>query len=450
MKEKNRTYLGISESAYNTVNTTGTGINQNLFNFNGWRTGENNAAEGFVKSKGFHMDSGRSLEEEVNSVIVNNSQFAKEFELGNDQFQTITDINDPTNTYATAISRKFTFVPYGGFDGWNAHRTSRSYSDQFAKGKIYDGVDGNSAPLNDFQAWETAINTYSNPESITINLFATPGINWAHQNILVQDAVEMIETQRTDTLYIIDAPDVDIPIVIGSEKTDLVVANEIADLLKNAGIDSSYACTYYPWIQMRDAQNNVNIYLPPTGEVIAAMAYTDKVKFPWFAPAGLQRGVTNAIRSKYKLSLEARDVIYKGRINPLADFPDTGTAIFGQKTMLNNADSALTRINVRRLMLQIKVLISNIAVRLLFDQNDQATIDQFKSKVGPILDNIKRERGLVKFEIIMDDTLNTPTTLDRNELYGEINLIPTKALEFIGIGFTISPSGASFNETGTV
>jgi phage tail sheath protein FI len=159
----------------------------------------------------------------------------------------------------------------------------------------------------------------------------------------------------------------------------------------------------------------------------------------------LNRGVTNAKKSRYKLSLEARDILYKARINPLIDFAEVGTAIFGQKT-LEVAETALNAINVRRLVLQAKVLISNVAIRLVFEPNDQTTIDEFLNKVNPILETIKRERGLYEFAVKMDDTLNTPESIDRGELYGEIYLKPTRAVEKIGIGFTITNTGASFSE----
>jgi hypothetical protein len=427
-----RIYLGISENAYNTANVVGTGINQNFFNFNGLETTTK------VKTNGFHMD-------KYASGITSNGY---SFDYGADVFQTISNVTDPLNAYYDINTRKFTLVPAGGFDGWDVYRFVRSYGDLYRLNGIYDGVVPNGQPTNDFQAWETAINTFANPEEVTINVFATPAINWSDQNILVQDTIEMIEQQRTDTLYVIDCPDVTIPTTVGDGgKADVQASQDIADLLDTAGIDSSYACTYFPWIQMRDTQNNVNIYIPPTGEVVKALAYTDNTSFPWFAPAGLNRGVTNARKSKYKLSLEARDTLYAGRINPMADFADTGTAIFGQKT-LQVKESALDRINVRRLLLQIKVLIANIAIRLVFEQNDQATIDQFLSKATPILDTIKRERGLYDFRIKMDDSNNTVETRDRNELYGEIFLKPTRALEFIGITFTITPSGASFADVG--
>jgi hypothetical protein len=436
-----KVYLGVSEKAYDahdidgTVTLVGTGINQNFFNYCG--------KGGFVKTQGFHMDSGAT----------GITSFGYSFDCGVGPFQTIYDVVDPEQTYYQLATRKFTLVPAGGFDGWNVNRGAtiqeRSNSDGFAARGLYDGVPANQTDLavNDFQAWETAIHTFDNPEEVTINLFATPGLTWYDNTVLVQETIEMIETQRTDSLYIIDAPDFGMPQIVGQAKSDVASAQDIASALADTEISSSYACTYFPWIQIRDTQNNVNIYLPPTGEVVKAMAFTDNTKFPWFAPAGLQRGVTDARKSKFKLSLEARDTLYAARINPMADFADAGTAIFGQKT-LQIKESALDRINVRRLLLQIKVLIANIAIRLVFEQNDQATIDQFLQKATPILDTIKRERGLTEFRIKMDDSNNTPETRDRNELFGEIFLKPTRAVEFIGITFTITPSGASFADVG--
>jgi len=432
-----KTYLGISELAY-----TGKGINQDMFNFNNWYDGQ--AETGFTKSDGFHMDSGASL------VYVNGTQ--ESFKVGEGDFSTYQEVETSTNPYYDVKKRKFTLVPAGGFDGWDVNRRERSYGDGYVQAGRQSGYPSQPlvVPTNDFQAWELAIDTFANPENVTINIFATPGINWADQTTLVQNTIDMIELQRTDTLYVIDAPQASIdnvPTIGDSGKADVNAANNIVDLLDTAEIDSNYGCTYYPWIQIRDSQNNVNVYIPPTGEVVKAMAFTDNISFPWFAPAGLTRGVTNALKSQFKLSLEARDILYAGRINPMADFADTGTAIFGQKT-LQVKESALDRINVRRLLLQIKVLIANISVRLLFEQNDQQTIDQFMNKVNPILDSIKRERGLTDFRVKMDDSNNTTETRDRNELYGEIFLKPTRALEFIGITFTITPTGANFDDVG--
>lgn len=426
----NRTYLGVSERAYDGNNLVGTGIDQNIFNFAGLdvSSSNGNAPSGHIKTKGFHLDSGAT------GTYLDGSTLVGQFVTGAGSFQTAADVNNPSNPYNLKISRKFTFVPYGGFDGWNEHRVRRSNGDLYGKGKVFDGVAAGFTPSNDFQAWENAITTFANPEQVTINLFATPGINFSDNLSLVNEGIDLVERQRADSLYILDAPDLpDTP----------SLAQDIVDLLDTTDIDSSYSAVYYPWIQIRDTTNNQNVFIPPTAEVVKSIAFNDNVAFPWFAPAGLQRGVTDAKRARRKLSLDERDTLYSGRINPMATFPETGVAIFGQKT-LQKKQSALDRVNVRRLLLQLKVLISNVAIRLVFEQDDQTTIDNFLNKVNPILETVRRERGLEQFQVKMDDTNNTPETRDRNELYGEISIVPTKSVEFIGLQFTISPSGASF------
>lgn len=424
-----KVYLGISETGYNTEDNVEVGFNQNLFNFNG------QIKEGsHVKSNGFHLDI------EASGVTSNGYSF----DTGAGKIQTYEDVSDNTATYYSISSRKFTFVPSRGFDGWNVYRTTRSYHDEYKQNGIFDGVLPNQLALNDFQAWELAINTFANPDEITINLFATPGINWKDQTELVKNTIEMIETQRTDSLYIIDSPDIDVTMAVGDNgRADIIASEELVDYLKTTDIDTSYACTYFPWIQIKDTQNNINVYIPPTGEITKAFAYTDDKAFPWFATAGLERGALSAKKSKYKLSTPAKDTLYAGRINPIIDYPETGTAVMGQKTLQIKA-SKLDRINVRRLILRLKVILSNIAIRLLFDPNDTTLIDRFKEKANPALDSVVSNRGLDDYYFKMDSQLNTPETRDRNELYGQLFIKPVSAVEFIGIEFVITPTGASF------
>ena len=191
---------------------------------------------------------------------------------------------------------------------------------------------------------------------------------------------------------------------------------------------------------MNDTENNVYIWMPPTGEVVRNVALTDNVSFPWFATAGLNRGVTNAIKARLKLKLSDRDGLYENRINPMATFSEEGVVIWGNKT-LQIKDSALNRINVRRLLLQARKLISAVSIRLLFEQNDQIVRNQFLSLVNPILENIRKERGLTDFRVQLNDT---PESIDRNELNGRIFIKPTRSLEYIFIEFVVTPTGASF------
>ena len=237
----------------------------------------------------------------------------------------------------------------------------------------------------------------------------------------------MIEGDRADSLYIMNPPNTD-------------TVDEIIDQLDTVEMDTNYSATYWPWIQVRDTDNATQIYLPPTGEVLKNIALTDNVSYPWFAVAGYSRGLVNAIKAKKKLTLENRDDLYKARINPIATFSDTGTIIWGNKT-LQVRESALDRINVRRLLLRARKLISAVAVRLLFEQNDEQVRNEFLRLVNPILESIKKERGLYEFRVVVS---NDPEDIDANTLRGKIYIKPTRALEFIDVEFLITPTGASF------
>ena len=244
-----------------------------------------------------------------------------------------------------------------------------------------------------------------------------------------------IENDRADSLYIITTPDTD------DDGVALSQAGAVA-IVDDSGIDSNYSATYWPWLQMNDTENNQYVWLPPTLEVVRNIALTDNVAFPWFAAAGLNRGTTNAVKARVKLTLDNRDTLYEGRINPMATFSDVGVVIWGNKT-LQSADTALNRINVRRLLLQARKLISAVSIRLLFEQNDEVVRNQFLSMVNPILDNIRKERGLIDFRVTLDDT---PESIDRNELNGRIFIKPTRSLEYISIEFNITNTGASFDD----
>jgi phage tail sheath protein FI len=285
------------------------------------------------------------------------------------------------------------------------------------------------------------INTFANPEAVNINVFATPGIDYVNNSNLVEDSISMVTFDRADSIYICTTPDTAMFVPV-TNIADFIYPTEAVNNLDNTGIDSNYTATYYPWILVRDTVNNTQIYIPPTNEVCRNLALTDNISFPWFATAGYTRGLVNAVKARVKLTQEARDTLYEGRINPIATFSDVGTVIWGNKT-LQIRQSALDRINVRRLLLQSRKLISAVAIRLLFEQNDEQVRQDFLDSVNPILDSIRRDRGLVDFRVTVS---NSPEDIDANQLVGKIYLKPTRALEFIDIEFLITPTGASFED----
>jgi hypothetical protein len=331
--------------------------------------------------------------------------------------------------------RKFTMPVFGGFDGWDVYRQVRTNTDGYIFGKntyisgnttnggVFNAVNGNS----DYYAYLAGIDTFANPEAVDINLFATPGLDFYNHSSLVNYTIDMIETDRADSLYVINSP-------------NRTTADEIIDDIDFVGLDTNYSATYWPWVQIRDEDNATQLYIPPTGEVLRNFALTDNVSYPWFATAGYSRGLVKSIKAVKKLTLSERDDLYKNRINPIATFSDTGTIIWGNKT-LQIRESALDRLSVRRLLLRTRKLISAVSVRLLFEQNDEQVRNEFLRLVNPILDAIKKERGLYEFKVVVS---NDPEDIDANTLRGKIYIKPTRALEFIDLEFIITPTGASF------
>ena len=333
--------------------------------------------------------------------------------------------------------RKFTFAVCGGFDGWDIYRKTRTFGDSYVLGKSTytanntnnGGLFSTTSPNSDYYAYVKGIETFSNPKAIDINVFATAGINFYDHSSLTSYAIDMIENERADSVYIISAPS-----FVGDTE-------QVVDALDTVGFDSNYSATYWPWIKVRDNDNSTQLFIPPTGEVLKNIAYTDSVSYPWFAVAGYSRGLVNAERAQTKLSLDEINSLYVSRINPIATFTDTGTIIWGNKT-LQVRESSLDRLNVRRLLLRARKLISSVAIRLLFEQDDEQVRNDFLRLVNPILDSIKKERGLMEFKVVLS---NDPEDIDANTLRGKIYIKPTRSLEIVDLEFVLSPTGASFD-----
>jgi hypothetical protein len=450
-----RTFLGFS----NTI-----GIDVSLLEFKGFQNIADHCNTNVEnpwnwKTKGFHMDSGATVVE-IGNAFTTSGESA--FEVGDASFNS--EPTDPANPYYRLYARKFTLCFAGGFDGWDIYRESRTNTDEYALGgsgylkgacasSRYPTATGWGAFRNysvageptdwantDYYAYQLGIATFANPEATNINVFVSPGIDYVNNSGLVEYAVDMVEDDRADSIYICTTPDYDMFLPTTYDNVGLIYPTEAVDNLENTGIDSNYTATYYPWILVRDTVNNTQLYIPATGEVCRNLALTDNIAFPWYASAGYTRGLVNSIKARLKLTQENRDTLYKGRINPIATFSDVGTVIWGNKT-LQVAESALDRLNVRRLLLQARKLISAVAVRLLFEQNDEIVRQQFLDSVNPIMDSIRRDRGVYDFRVTVS---SSPEDLDRNTLSGKIYLKPTKSLEFIDIEFLITPAGATF------
>lgn len=282
----------------------------------------------------------------------------------------------------------------------------------------------------------TGLYNLSEPEQIDIDLVAAPGRS---STTVIRALVGLAETYRQDCLAIIDPP-------FGLTVREIIDWQNGVHPLNSDRFDSDFAALYWPWLQITDIYNNIPVWVPPSGTVLATICYSDNLSAVWFAPAGLTRGVTQGVANVYsRPTLAERDQMYgnQNAINPIISYPDiAGFVVWGQKT-LQRAPTALDRINVRRMMFYIEKSIKNIARALLFEPNTEALRSTFVSACTSILSEVQQGQGLTDFVIKCDEELNPPDVIDRNELRARIGVVPTRAVEFIFIEFSLNRTGTS-------
>ena len=352
-----------------------------------------------------------------------------------------------TGTYSSILEdhgfNKFTMAMWGGHDGLDVTEL-----DPFANRNF-----GATEKVSyEFNTVRRAIDACANTEQVDFNLMVAPGVT----NESLTDLMVSTCEARGDALAIIDLPDVYTGPQEGTANVTfadrLGVLDTVVSTFKTRKKNSSYGCTYYPWVQVKDSVNNAVLWVPPSVVALGTFASSDRVSDLWFAPAGFNRGglsqgsagitVTNITE---RLTSDQRDDLYAANINPIASFPNEGIVIFGQKT-LNSTTSALNRINVRRLLIFLKKEISRLANTVLFDNNVPATWARFQSLVRPLLETVKIRFGLTDYKLVLDETTTTPDLIDRNIMYAKIFLKPARAIEFIALDFIIMRTGAAFED----
>jgi len=288
----------------------------------------------------------------------------------------------------------------------------------------------------------TGLYALSEPEQIDIDLLAVPG----HSSTNVVSAMlNICQNVRMDCMAIIDPP-------FGLSVREITQWQNGVHPLNLTRLDSDFGALYWPWLRMRDNFNGIDVWVPPSGSVMATIATSDSSSAPWFAPAGVNRGIVANINDVYQRpTLEERDLMYGNRnaINPIVQFVDVdGFVIFGQKT-LQRRPTALDRVNVRRLMLAVEKRIRSASRALIFEPNDELFREKFVNIATDILREIKVGRGITDFRVQADEELNTADVIDRNEFRARIGIQPTRAAEFIFLEFSIHRTGDFSTNTDT-
>lgn len=339
---------------------------------------------------------------------------------------------DAANESTYVKMRKFVFGFQGGFDG-QSPAIPLNLGANITAGNTQGLNCANSTTAGSI-AYNQCVGALGNADEFDINLIVTPGIIYSLHSYVTNLVVDMCET-RGDCFYIMDIYQDD-----GNPTSGQI--DEVVNLASE--FDTSYAGTYYPWVKIKDTNTNQIVTVPPSVVMPSVYASNDRVAGEWYAIAGLNRGgIPQAIQVTDRTTHTERDSLYEGRVNPIAAFPGQGIVTWGQKTLQVEA-SALDRISVRRLLIEIKKFFASSARYLVFEQNTAATRNKFLSIVNPYLESVQQRNGLYAFQVVMDDSNNTPDLVDRNILYGQIWLKPTKSAEFIVLDFNVMPTGATF------
>ena len=350
---------------------------------------------------------------------------------------------------------KFTTFLQGGFDGLNIlDKQSKRMTDKSLSFDVNGGAEasfvspglaqnqcGYNVTNNSVVAYKTAVDIMTNPLYVNTNILAIPGIRESY----VTDYATRKTSEYGLAIYLMDIPQYDDTNTrIYDDATTRPDITNVSKALDSRGVDNNYAATYFPDIFVDDSVNKRRVKVPASIAAVAAMGYSDSVSSPWYAPAGFNRASLDFVTNvQVRLNTADRDVLYDSRINPIATFPRQGYVIFGQKT-LQQSKSALDRVNVRRLLLEVKRVVIGIANKLVFEQPTKETKDSFVKDASAQLAIIQTQAGVEAFRVIMDETNNTDADAELNKLNGRIEIVPTRTAEFIKIDFIITNSGVNF------
>ena len=347
---------------------------------------------------------------------------------------------DSTKDLATPDLRalfKYNTIMQGGYDGLNIfNNDTATMSNNAVQEEMTFAARGiKSGPT--VSAYNKALDIMKLPVNADIKLLAIPGIRHASVS---DNAIEAIK-ERFDALYVMDIEARDnLDTVITSSVQTPSVKNTVK-AFQNRALDSSFAAAYYPDAIITDTVNG-NVRVPASTVVLGAYALNDRIGQPWLAPAGNTRGaLTTTIDTTVKLSQANLDSLYTSDINPLLSRPDNGgVVIWGQKT-LQVAQTALDRVNVRRLLINIRRQVRGIANTLLFEPNRASTLQKFSASVEPRLALIQQQSGLEQFKVVIDSSTTTQADIENNTIRGKIFLQPTHTAEFISLDFVVTNAG---------
>lgn len=351
---------------------------------------------------------------------------------------------------------KFTNFMYGGFDGTNfLNRDARRLNDKSVSFDNGGGAASSTTSIpgfsvnpsgqeernNGVSSYLEAVGIATNPRESNNNILTIPGIR---EPFITDTAMKKVRDYGL-AMYVMDIPSYDDNgNRIYDDSTEKPNVVRTVNMFDDRSIDNDYTATYYPDIFIDDSTNRRKVKVPSSVAALGALGFNDRVSYPWFAPAGFNRAALDFVSNvSVRLNVSDRDRLYESRINPIATFPRLGYVIYGQKTLKVNK-SALDRVNVRRLLLEIKRIIIGIAQRIVFEQNTPEVRNKFVADASFQLGLIQTQAGIEAFQVVMNESNNTREDFDLNRLNGRVVVVPTRVVEYIAIDFIVTSSGVEF------
>jgi phage tail sheath protein FI len=360
-----------------------------------------------------------------------------------DTLNGVTPVATGFTTYSGVPSASFTPVSTSA-GGWNQEAQGTTFNAvgnvtfELTAGADYTG-NGAKATLGGLN---TAYDLFANSDEIEVDyLIYGPGLDSKEESQAKANKLISIAEERKDCVALISPHRAAVVNITNTTTQTDNIVDFFSPLSSSsyAVFDSGYKYTY-------DRFNNLFRYIPCNGDIAGLMARTNVTAYPWFSPAGQQRGVlNNAIKLAYNPNKAQRDLLYKARVNPVINQPGTGIILFGDKTALSYA-SAFDRINVRRLFLTVEQALKRSAEAQLFELNNQTTRANFVNIVEPYLRDVQAKNGVYDFLVVCDSTNNTPDVIDNNEFRADIFLKPTRSINYVTLTFVATRTGISFEE----
>ena len=383
---------------------------------------------------------------------------------------TVADTNGNRVTFATLLMKsaqvssfnrfsdftKFTTVMYGGFDGVNIlDKNASRLNDKATSTDTNGGSNGSylspgfsvnmngTGKLNSsIFSYQTAVKIITDPLLSQHNLLAIPGIR---EPFITDDAGAKTKAHEL-SMYIMDIPyyDFNSARIFDGELGKFVDSLVTADNLESRVIDNNCVATNFPNIVMDDTTNNRKVTVPATVGGLAAIGYNDRVSFPWFAPAGFNRAALSFVTlTQVRVNNDDKDRLTEVKINPIVKFAREGYVIMAQNT-LQQAKSALSSMNVKRMILEVKRVVVDIGNHTIFDQISTQTRSELVKQFNAVLGAVQTKAGIEMFKVICDETNNSQADIDANRMNVQIHVVPTRSVEIIAIDFVVTNSGVQF------